>query len=316
MGVNEMGDYLKISDIGPEIILCIDLSPTYSPSISLTPTISPTELNFEVCSSRVTVEGSVCVLTTIQTVKCFGSNSNGILGYGDIVNRGGSNGEMGNYLPTVALNGNGISIHTGQASCVHLSNLEIQCWGYNGFGQLGYGDQLNRGDNPGEMGDYLPFVNYGGTVMDFTSGRYHNIAHFDNGKIKANGYNTFGQLGYENSLNKGDNINEMGNYLPFINLGIGRVSTSTFALETASCSILDNQEVKCWGLNNKGQLGYGDNVIRGNENDEMGSYLPYLQFPSGASPIHLVGGWLIAGIITSSRSLYIWGDGLNGGLVS
>ena len=28
----------------------------------------------------------------------------------------------------------------------------VKCWGYNGNGELGYGDNINRGDNVGEMG--------------------------------------------------------------------------------------------------------------------------------------------------------------------
>ena len=42
-----------------------------------------------------------------------------------------------------------------------MANGEIaaKCWGWNKYGQLGYGDTANRGDAPSEMGDYLPFLN-------------------------------------------------------------------------------------------------------------------------------------------------------------
>ena len=34
----------------------------------------------------------------------------------------------------------------------------MKCWGYNGQGQCGYGDTINRGMAAGDMGDNLPIV--------------------------------------------------------------------------------------------------------------------------------------------------------------
>ena len=38
-----------------------------------------------------------------------------------------------------------------------------------------------------------------------------------------------------------------------------------------TCSILDNAELKCWGLNNRGQLGYDSTDDKGDEAGEMAS---------------------------------------------
>jgi alpha-tubulin suppressor-like RCC1 family protein len=41
-------------------------------------------------------------------------------------------------------------------TCALLDDSAVKCWGLNSEGQLGLGDALDRGDEPGEMGDALP----------------------------------------------------------------------------------------------------------------------------------------------------------------
>lgn len=46
-------------------------------------------------------------------------------------------------------------------TCAILDNDALKCWGYNYDGELGSGSSLNRGDEPGEMGDSLVVVDFG-----------------------------------------------------------------------------------------------------------------------------------------------------------
>jgi hypothetical protein len=39
--------------------------------------------------------------------------------------------------------------------------VQVKCLGANGYGQLGYRDCVQRGDNANEMGDFLGYVNLG-----------------------------------------------------------------------------------------------------------------------------------------------------------
>jgi len=152
------------------------------------------------------------------------------------------------------------------ATCKILSNNnKLKCWGYNGNGQLGYGDTINRGDGPNEMGDNLPYVDVGTgrTVKQISSGGSATCAILDNDKLKCWGSNYAGALGYGDTNNRGDGPNEMGDNLQYVDVGTGRTVKQISLTHAATCAILDNDKVKCWGWNIGGGLGYGDTISRG-----------------------------------------------------
>ena len=59
-----------------------------------------------------------------------------------------------------------------------------------------------------------------------------------------------------------------------IKLGSGRTAKSITAGDFHTCAILDNSSIKCWGLNDSGQLGQGDSSNRGDSSGEMSDNLP------------------------------------------
>jgi alpha-tubulin suppressor-like RCC1 family protein len=76
---------------------------------------------------------------------CWGDNSKGQLGYGDITNRGNTAGTTPNNTTAVpAINfGSGVTpaalaLGSGHA-CAILNTGALHCWGYNYYGQLGLG---------------------------------------------------------------------------------------------------------------------------------------------------------------------------------
>ncbi|XRB12360.1 EGF-like domain-containing protein [Pseudoscourfieldia marina] len=117
----------------------------------------------------------------------------------------------------------------GTITCAILDNDKVKCWGRNHFGALGYGDTNDRGGGASVMGDNLPYVDVGTgrTVLAVARG-YGPMAEnracvlLDNNKVKCWGWNADGGLGYEDSgdtANRGDMPNDMGDNLPYVDLG-------------------------------------------------------------------------------------------------
>ena len=72
----------------------------------------------------------------------------------------------------------------------------------------------------------------------------------------------FGQLGYGDTVARGDADNEMGDNLKFVRLE-NRVVTEIVAGDFHNCVRFEEGDVACWGLNDYGQLGDGSRENRG-----------------------------------------------------
>ena len=96
----------------------------------------------------------------------------------------------------------------------------------------------------------------------------------DNSSIKCWGLNDSGQLGLGDTNKRGDEPNEMADYLPAVDLGSGKTARAITAGDSHTCAVLDNASLKCWGKNDSGQLGLGHTNNRGDEPNQMGDILP------------------------------------------
>ena len=85
-------------------------------------------------------------------------------------------------------------------------------------------------------------------VIQLAVGRTHNCVILDDHKVKCWGDNGFGQLGLGATANRGADPSTMGDNLPTVDLGTGRTAKSVTAGHYATCALLDDDELKCWGL--------------------------------------------------------------------
>jgi cysteine-rich repeat protein len=262
---------------------------------------------------------SACALAANGAVQCWGYNVYGQLGIGDTSNRGDSPGEVGPNLPVVDL-GSGRTAKVASThiltTCAILDNDSLKCWGYNGYGQLGQGDTLNRGYTSGQMGDALPAINLGTgrRAKAVAVGGYHTCAILDDDSLKCWGYNLYGTLGLGDTLNRGDSGSEMGDALPVVNLGAGRTALAISAGIYSTCAILDNRSVKCWGYNVYGQLGLGDTLHRGDAMGEMGDALQAVDLGAGRSALAIGFGTYHVCAVLDDYSLKCWGYNTTGQL--
>lgn len=204
----------------------------------------------------------------------------------------------------------------GQHTCVLMSNSRIKCFGLGSDGQLGYGSTESLGDQLGEMGNALPFVELGADryVMQVAAGGAHTCALLDNSQVKCFGRNTHGQLGYGDSDNRGDDPNEMGDSLPFVDVGSNRSVMKVAAGGQHTCVLLDNSEVKCFGLGSHGQLGYEDMLSRGKQAGEMGDNLSFVDLGSVATPVDLATGMFHNCVLMDNDQIKCFGSNYFGQL--
>ena len=293
---------------------------------------STTDLQADVVAAAAGTDHSCAVLDDGR-VNCWGRNDVGQLGLGDTENRGDDPGEMGASLPFVDLGTDEHAVAVscgGRFSCVLLEGSSVKCWGYNANGELGQGDTEYRGDEPSEMGDALPAIDLGTTreVIELDAGFQHVCVLLDDGKIKCWGNSSSATytLGRSNVANIGDASGQMGDALPVVSLGTDAIVESFSAGGYHSCALLVGGGLKCWGQGSftepcpdpdemcvyprprylGGRLGYGDLENRGAD-PKMGDNLPLVDLGTDARVVAVDAGSTHTCALLDSGRLKCWG---------
>nr|WP_256489463.1 Calx-beta domain-containing protein [Pleionea sp. CnH1-48] len=141
-------------------------------------------------------------------------------------------------------------------------------------------DDNNDGElKTNEMGQAVIASNIGDAkVIDMGLGEYHTCALFDTQEIKCWGRNKDGVLGLGQDYTGefeyiGDTPSELGNALEAVNFGADKYPTQLSVGNEHNCALLNTGEIKCWGNNESGILGYGDIEPRGHSATTIGDNL-------------------------------------------
>jgi alpha-tubulin suppressor-like RCC1 family protein len=185
-----------------------------------------------------------CALTSGGAVLCWGSNNNGELGDGTLVERRTTPvavRTLGSGVQAIAAGGSG----SNGSSCALLVSGAVRCWGANAFGQLGDGSTTDR-NSPAAVSTL------GSGVRAIDVGGSHACALTGFGSFVCWGDNAFGQLG-DGSTTRSS-----------VPVAVSLVSRGSVisAGETHTCAVNRDGAVFCWGRNHIGQLGDGTTADR------------------------------------------------------
>jgi len=202
-----------------------------------------------------------CALLSTGTLRCWGDNTGGELGYGHTKSIGDD--ETPASAGAVPLGTAAVGVYGGgDHFCAIVTGGAVRCWGQNNNGQLGYGHTKVIGDNetPAAAGD----VDLAGdTVVQLALGGAHTCALTDDAKVRCWGLNKYGQLGYGHTADIGDD--EHAGAAGYVDVDASRQVIKLAAGAVHTCALLDDGAIKCWGYNQQGQLGYGDKIWRGDD---------------------------------------------------
>ena len=233
-----------------------------------------------------------CAVLDNGDLKCWGSGSSGQLGHGANTNL--------NAPPSTAIDlGTGrtaVAVATGvHFTCAILDNGDLKCWGRDFEGQLGDGGTATDINTPSSTAIDL---GTGRTAVAVSAGYYHACAVLDNGELKCWGKDDYGQLG--NGPGSTSTITAPSS--TGIDLGTGRTAVAVSAGEGHTCAILDNGDLKCWGWDNYGQLGYGNS-----DTDLDAPSATAVDLGTGRTAVAVAAGFSTTCAILDNGELKCWG---------
>lgn len=215
-----------------------------APAATQTETVTPAEMRASTRKSTpepmlkvvniVAGEGHSCALLSDGTIKCWGKNEFGQLGFGKTGDRG---------IPVLVRDlRDAVQLTAGWGhTCALNRRNAVLCWGYGRNGELGN----NKNENSA-----LPvfvFMNSEG-IRHIAAGDDHTCAALENGEVLCWGFNETGQLGDGTTGNA---------RVPVKVTGLPGKALALAAGWGHTCALMEEGGVYCWGDNTNGQLGNG-----------------------------------------------------------
>jgi hypothetical protein len=188
----------------------------------------------------------------------------------------------------------GMALSNGRTCLITADGFYVRCMGINYPDELGvlspYKDHISI-KYPMMVPTIAP-TSCADVPVSITAGNYHRCVTLRNNSVKCWGSNHFGQFG------DGSNTDSYG---AIVNLDAGEIPLSVTAGGIHTCIILQNDNsVKCFGYNKKGQLGNG---VEYNSNTPV-----KVNLDASDIPLSIAAGYFHNCILLQNNSVKCFGD--------
>lgn len=261
-----------------------------------------------------------CAVLRSGEVRCWGQGTYGMLGSGATDSRLDGSVDPGtgtDEASSVPLGGNAKAVSVGWThGCALMDDGAVRCWGYGGNGQLGSGAMDERLDgvvNPSTGTDEASTVDLGEPAVAVSAGANHTCALMRSGVVRCWGSNFYGELG----ANSGDarldgDVDPSTGTDEASTVDLGEPAVAIAAGGAHTCAVAESGAVRCWGLNDAGQLGDRTTVGR---MDGGGPTTPST-VDLGEPAVAVTADFDQNCAITAAGAVRCWGNGANGRLGS
>lgn len=210
-----------------------------------------------------------CALLDNSSIRCWGKRQ-AIPGQAETIGDG-EPASSGPLLTTADFGGSKpVALSAGEdATCALTEAGDIWCWGQ------GEPSRWSTGSNTNNLVPAL--VDLGGRkAVALDAGFNHVCVIFEGGGVGCWGEGANGRLGYGDTDTVGDDEPPLSKGL--VDLGTGRTAKAISAGDKATCALLDNDTLRCWGDAAQGAIGSGDTIDIGDD-----------ETPGSAPPVNYVG---------------------------
>lgn len=265
-----------------------------------------------------------CARTLAGDVRCWGTATGGLLGYGTDEGIGDDETPADAGPVPIGVSGRAVDIGGGDDFvCTVFDSGRVRCWGSNHAGQLGMGHQrqINVGDDetPAEMdSDVL----LGGRAIQVAGGRYKACALLDTGKVRCWGLNAWDWdwtakevvgrsygLGYGEAYGTHEPLGDNEPPSDAGDLELPGTATKIAVGGYHMCALMDDGAVRCWGDGGLGNLGHNRRGVLGDDETAAATVPLYFESPV----VDLAAGYWHTCVLLENGSVRCWGDGYSSG---
>lgn len=229
----------------------------------------------------IAVSAHACVLVatsrdaSLGTLRCWGPNHSGQLGYGHTLEVGATPDLIPSAVGDVPIGALVRQFDVGlYHTCVVTEDFRLRCWGGNEFGQLGYGREGDLGATPDTTPEKMGDIDVGPRrVLRVACGAWHTCVLLDDHRVKCWGRGETasgpaGAIGYGDDkfmspygylTVKPSQLRTLpvGGKVALIRAGRGHTCAVLLDEDAAEDDEVASSRIRCWGWNSFGQLGYG-----------------------------------------------------------